>query len=126
MKDLKIDDTGDWVIDPDTHDFAMVDGVDEVVQRIKATLSIRYGEMVNIAPEIGSDYSSFFGKNINVNNAISDMQASITSQVPEVESIKDFKFEKLKDRKLKVTFTAFIKVSDTTEEREIGEVYSLE
>lgn len=126
MKDFKIDETGDFVIDPDTHQFAMVDGADEVAQRIKATLSIRYGEMVNIAPAIGSDYSSFFGKKINVNNAISDMQAAITSQVPEVESIKDFKFEKLPERKLSVTFTAFIKISDNTEEREIGEVFNIE
>ena len=100
--------------DSDTHDLAMVDGLDEIAQRIKATLEIRYGEMVNLDPEMGADYTNFLGKNFNENFAAADMTSAIEADVPEVESVDSIKFIKLPHRKLKVTFTATVQNSDGT------------
>jgi hypothetical protein len=54
-RDLMIDQSGDFVIDPNTHDLEVVEGADEIAQRIRATLDIYYGEMDNLDSEIGSD-----------------------------------------------------------------------
>ena len=91
-RDLQVDQDGNLVIDPDTHDLAMVDGLDEIAQRIKATLEIRYGEMVNLDPEMGADYTNFLGKNFNENFAAADMTSAIEADVPEVESVDSIKF----------------------------------
>ena len=56
-KDLLVNEYGDLVIDPTTHDLAIVEGIDEIAQRIRATLLIRYGEMPNLDPDQGTDYS---------------------------------------------------------------------
>lgn len=105
-KDLEIDDNGDLVIDPTTHDLAIVTGTDEIVQRIKATLDIYYGEMENIAPEVGADYSNLLGKNYNVELAIADMTSAITAGVPEVTSVNDMNIEvDEKTRKATVNFS---------------------
>ena len=113
-RDLQVDQDVNLVIDPDTHDLAMVDGLDEIAQRIKATLEIRYGEMVNLDPEMGADYTNFLGKNFNENFAAADMTSAIEADVPEVESVDSIKFIKLPHRKLKVTFTATVQNSDGT------------
>lgn len=113
-RDLQVDQDGNLVIDPDTHDLAMVDGLDEIAQRIKATLEIRYGEMVNLDPEMGADYTNFLGKNFNENFAAADMTSAIEADVPEVESVDSIKFIKLPHRKLKVAFTATVQNSDGT------------
>lgn len=113
-RDLQVDQDGNLVIDPDTHDLAMVSGLDEIAQRIKATLEIRYGEMVNLDPEMGADYTNFLGKNFNENFAAADMTSAIEADVPEVESVDSIKFIKLPHRKLKVTFTATAQNSDGT------------
>lgn len=105
-KDLMSDENGDLVIDPDTHDLAIIDGIDEIAQRIKATLDIRYGEMVNLDPEMGSDYQNFLGKNFNEDSASNDMVASITAHVPEVESVDSIEFIKGPQRHLTVKFVA--------------------
>lgn len=113
-KDLQVDDDGNLVIDPDTHDLAIVTGLDEIAQRIKATLEIRYGEMVNLDPEMGSDYSNFLGKNFNENFASADMTTAIEANVPEVESVDSIKFIKGPHRTLRVEFTATVKNDDGT------------
>lgn len=113
-RDLQVDQDGNLVIDPDSHDLAMVDGLDEIAQRIKATLEIRYGEMVNLDPEMGADYTNFLGKHFNENFAAADMTSAIEADVPEVESVDSIRFIKLPDRKLKVTFTATVQNDDGT------------
>lgn len=92
-KDLEIDGNGDLMIDPTTHDLAIVTGTDEIVQRIKATLDIYYGEMENIAPEVGADYSNLLGKNYDVELAIADMTSAITAGVPEITSVDDMSID---------------------------------
>lgn len=114
-RDIEVDQDGDLVIDPDTHDLAIIDGLDEIAQRIKTTLEIRYGEMVNLDPEMGSDYSNFLGKNFHPADAAADMTAAILAFVPEVSSVDDIKFIKLPRRKLKVTFRATANVNGSTE-----------
>ena len=105
-KDLEIDDNGDLVIDPTTHDLAIVTGTDEIVQRIKATLDIYYGEMENIAPEVGADYSNLLGKNYNTELAIADMTSAITAGVPEITSVDDMSIDiDRQTRKATVNFT---------------------
>lgn len=111
-KDLEIDQDGNLVIDPDTHDLAMIDGLDEIAQRIKATLEIRYGEMVNLDPEMGADYSNFLGKHFDKNDAAADMTSAIEADVPEVQSVDSIKFIKGLHRNLEVRFTATVKNKD--------------
>lgn len=113
-KDLEIDDNGDLVIDPTTHDLAIVTGTDEIVQRIKATLDIYYGEMENIAPEVGADYSNLLGKNYDVELAIADMTSAITAGVPEITSVDDMSIDIDREtRKAKVNFTVSYSEDDT-------------
>lgn len=125
MIDFKTDDNGDIMIDPDTYDFVMIDGIEEVSQRIKATLDIRYGEMVNLDPTMGADYHSFLGKKFNPTNAAADMTASITSNVPEVESVSNFEFKKLPRRKLEVSFVATVRLEGSNVTQDISEEYQI-
>lgn len=110
-KDFMLDQNGDLVIDNDSKDLAVVDGLEEIAQRIKATLDIKYGEMENLDPDMGSDYRGFLGKNPDLNAAVSDMTAAITANVPEVESVTDFKFTKLPRRELLINFTATVNLN---------------
>lgn len=113
-KDLEIDDNGDLVIDPTTHDLAIVTGTDEIVQRIKATLDIYYGEMENIAPEVGADYSNLLGKNYDVELAIADMTSAITAGVPEITSVDDMSIDIDREtRKATLNFTVSYSEDDT-------------
>lgn len=113
-KDLEIDDKGDLVIDPTTHDLAIVTGTDEIVQRIKATLDIYYGEMENIAPEVGADYSNLLGKNYDTELAIADMTSAITAGVPEITSVDDMSIDiDRQTRKATVNFTVSYSEDDT-------------
>lgn len=113
-KDLEIDDNGDLVIDPTTHDLAIVTGTDEIVQRIKATLDIYYGEMENIAPEVGADYSNLLGKNYDTELAIADMTSAITAGVPEITSVDDMSIDiDRQTRKATVNFTVSYSEDDT-------------
>lgn len=113
-KDLEIDDNGDLVIDLTTHDLAIVTGADEIVQRIKATLDIYYGEMENIAPEVGADYSNLLGKNYDTELAIADMTSAITAGVPEITSVDDMSIDiDRQTRKATVNFTVSYSDDDT-------------
>ena len=114
MKDLLVDEHGDIVIDPVTHDLKMIDGVDEVAQRIRATLLIRLGEMQNLAIDQGTDYTNFFVKNFNKNIAQTDMVDAIENNVPEVDQGTNISFEELPNRGLKVSFTANVTLDDGT------------
>lgn len=124
-RDLQLDETGDLVIDPVTHDLAMVSGIDEVAQRIKTTLSIKYGEMDNLGPEAGADYRNFLGKSFSEEAARDDLTAALLDQVPEVQSLQDITFQKLADRKLAVGFTAVVE-DESGETEEVKEDYSIE
>lgn len=119
--DLQVDDNGDLVIDPDTHDLATVDGAAELAQRIKATLDIHYGEMENLDPEMGADYSNFLGKDLDEEHAADDMSAAIIAFVPEVVSVDNIVFTELPGRKLEVTFTASYDDEDGIEQSVEGD-----
>lgn len=113
-KDLEIDDNGDLVVDPATRDLSLVTGTDEIVQRIKATLDIYYGEMENIAPEVGADYSNLLGKNYDVELSIADMTSAITAGVPEITSVDDMSIDiDRQTRKATVNFTVSYSDDDT-------------
>ena len=120
-RDLQVDDNGDLVIDPLTHDLAIVDGDEEIEQRIKATLDTGYGEMVNLDPKMGADHQSFLGKNFNEDNAAADMTAAIKANVPEVETIDSIKFKKLPRRHLLVTFRATVRNDDNSTDKIKGD-----
>ena len=115
-KDLMVDENGDLVIDPFTHDLAIIDGLDEIAQRIRATLLIRYGEMPNLDPDQGADYSNFLGKNFNQNLASSDMSTTIVDKIPEVKSINSITFKELPNRRLYVEFSAVVSFDDNSSE----------
>ena len=119
-KDLLVTEYGDPVIDPSTHDLATVDGIEEVAQRIRATLLIRYGEMTNLDPDQGADYSNFLGKNFNEKLASADMSTTIIEKVSEVQTVNRISFKKLPQRGLYVTFNATVQVNDKPEELEGG------
>ena len=126
-KDLEIDDNGDLVVDPATCDLSLVTGADEIVQRIKATLDIYYGEMENIAPEVGADYSNLLGKNYNVELAIADMTSAITAGVPEITSVDDMSIDiDQKTRKATVSFVVSYSDDDAgNDEQEAKGAYEI-
>lgn len=117
-KDFRVTDGGDLIINPATHDFEMIGGVDEVAQRIRATLLIRYGEMTNLDPDQGADYSNFIGKNFDEKLASADMETTIMEKVPEVQTVNNIKFTKLPNRHLAVNFSATVNVDDGTDNLE--------
>lgn len=126
-KDLEIDENGDLVVDPATRDLSLVTGADEIVQRIKATLDIYYGEMENIAPDVGADYSNLLGKNYDVELAIADMTSAITAGVPEITSVDDMSIDiDPKTRKATVNFTVSYSDDDTADnEQEAKGAYEI-
>lgn len=115
-KDIQATPDGDFFIDPATHDLAVIDGADEIAQRVRATLLIRYGEMTNLGPTQGTDYSSFLGKGFHENLAAADMTSAIETNVPEVTTVRDIKFQKLPNRGLYVSFEVEADVNGTIEE----------
>lgn len=114
MRDLAINQDGDLMVDPLTHDLMLVDGIDEIAQRIRTTLSIRLGEMKNLAPEQGTDYTNFFMKNFQKNVAQTDMVDAIERNVPEVQQVTDLSFKQQPNRALEVTFKANVTLADGT------------
>ncbi len=111
-RDLFMSDNHDLVINPITHDLEMTSGLDEIAQRIKATLEIRYGEMQRLDPEMGADYSSFLGKNFNKQAAENDMRAAIEANVPEVETVDNIEFIKKPERKMQINFRATANIGE--------------
>ena len=92
-KDFKITDYGDLYVDPDTHDFVLIDGIDEIAQRIKATLETFLGEMDIIDPDQGMDYTNFLGHNYDKVLASRDLRETIQAKVPEVDSVDDIELK---------------------------------
>lgn len=92
----------------------LIDGVDEVAQRIRATLLIHFGEMRNIAPEQGTNYTNFFVKNFKKNIAQADMVEAIERNIPEVDQVTDINFKNKPNRLLEVTFKANVTLNDGT------------
>lgn len=119
-RDLMIDQSGDFVIDPNTHDLEVVEGADEIAQRIRATLDIYYGEMDNLDSEIGSDYSNMLGKNPDLDHAADDIEAAITAQVPEIQTVDSITFTKDKNRHLIVDFEVTYLDEDDNEQQAKG------
>lgn len=119
-RDLMIDQSGDFVIDPNTHDLEVVEGADEIAQRIRATLDIYYGEMDNLDSEIGSDYSNMLGKNPDLDHAADDMEAAITAQVFEIQTVDSITFTKDKNRHLIVDFEVTYLDEDDNEQQAKG------
>lgn len=119
-KDLCVTENGDLVIGPTTHDLELITGAEEIAQRIRATLLIRYGEMINLDPDQGADYSNFLGKNFNSKLAAADMTTAIEANVPEVETVDSIKFTKLPMRRLRVDFRCTVTDNDTKQEVEGG------
>lgn len=92
-KDFKVTDYGDLYVDPDTHDFVLIDGIDEIAQRIKATLETFFGEMDIIDPDQGMDYANFLGHNYDKVLASRDLRETIQAKVPEVDSVDDIELK---------------------------------
>lgn len=115
-RDIQATPDGDFFIDPATHDLAIIDGADEIAQRIRATLLIRYGEMTNLDPTQGADYSSFFEKGFHENLAAADMTSAIKKNVPEVTTVRNIKFQKLPNRGLYVSFEVEADIDGNVEE----------
>lgn len=114
MRDLLTNEYGDIVVDPLTHDLVIVDGIEEVAQRIRATLKIRLGEMVNLAPNQGTDYTNFFTKQLNENIAKTDIVTALQDNVPEITDVLDINFKKLPNRVLNIAFKANVSLDDGT------------
>lgn len=105
-KDIKLGDNHDFKLDPITHDLEITSGLDEIAQRIQATLEIRYGEMERLDPDMGAEYTNLLGKHFNKAAAEDDIRAVVEAKVPEVETVDEIKFERLSDRRLKISFKA--------------------
>lgn len=118
-KDLKVDDKGDLVINPETHDLEMIDGVDEIAQRIKATLEIRYGEMEELDPKQGTDYSAILGKHFDKTMASDEIRNVIMEQVPEVESVDNIEFTPQPNRGMTINFKAIATPTDGNSAEEV-------
>ena len=118
-KDLKVDDKGDLVINPETHDLEMIDGVDEIAQRIKATLEIRYGEMEELDPKQGTDYNAILGKHFDKTMASDEIRNVIMEQVPGVESVDNIEFTPQPNRGMTISFKATATPTDGTSAEEV-------
>lgn len=116
-KDFKSTDYGDLYVDPETHDFVLIDGLEEIAQRIKATLETNYHEMDVLDPEQGLDYTNFLGKRFNKELASDELRETIRRQVPEVDSVEDIQFEFHPNRQLTINF----KVMATPTESELSQ-----
>lgn len=92
-KDFKVTDYGDLYVDPDTHDFVIIDGIEEIAQRIKATLETFVGEMEIIDPDQGMDYTNFLGHNYDKVLSSRDLRETIQAKVPEVDSVNDIELK---------------------------------
>lgn len=118
-KDFKSTDYGDLYIDPETHDFVLIDGLEEIAQRIKATLETNYQEMDVLDPEQGLDYTNFLGKRFNKELASDELRDTIRRQVPEVDSVEDIEFKFQPNRKLTINFKVMATPTDSELSQEI-------
>lgn len=118
-KDFRSTEYGDLYIDPFTHDFVLIDGLEEISQRIKATLETFYGEMDVLDPEQGMDYTNFLGKRFNKERASDELRDTIRRQVPEVNSVEEINFNFKPNRRLKITFKAAATPTESKNSQEV-------
>ena len=118
-KDFKSTDYGDLYVDPDTHDFVLISGLEEIAQRIKATLETNYQEMDVLDPEQGLDYTNFLGKRFNKELASDELRETIRRQVPEVDSIENIDFKFKPNRKLTITFKVMATPTESNKSQEV-------
>lgn len=118
-KDFKSTDYGDLYVDPDTHDFVLISGLEEIAQRIKATLETNYQEMDVLDPEQGLDYTNFLGKRFNKELASDELRETIRRQVPEVDSIENIDFKFHSNRKLTITFKVMATPTESSKSQEV-------
>ncbi|RVU69937.1 MULTISPECIES: DUF2634 domain-containing protein [Lactobacillus] len=119
-KDFEVTEYGDWFVDPETHDFVIIDGLEEIAQRIKATLETFYGEMDVLDPEQGMDYTNFLGHRFKKKRAAADLRRTIMAKVPEVDSVEDLKFDAdPATRHLTVHFTAMATPTESDVSQEV-------
>lgn len=118
-KDFKSTDYGDLYVDPETHDFVLIDGLEEIAQRIKATLETNYQEMDVLDPEQGLDYTNFLGKRFNKELTSDELRDTIRRQVPEVDSVEDIEFKFQPNRKLTINFKVMATPTDSELSQEI-------
>lgn len=118
-KDYKATDYGDLYVDPDTHDLVLINGLEEIAQRIKATLETNYHEMEILDPEQGLDYTNFLGKRFNKELASDELRETIRRQVPEVDAIEDISFKFLPNRKMIISFRAMATPTESNVSQEV-------
>lgn len=118
-KDFKSTNYGDLYVDPDTHDFVLISGLEEIAQRIKATLETNYQEMDVLDPEQGLDYTNFLGKRFNKELASDELRETIRRQVPEVDSIENIDFKFKPNRKLTITFKVMATPTESNKSQEV-------
>lgn len=118
-KDFKSTEYGDLYVDPLTHDFVLVNGLEEITQRIKATLETFYGEMDVLDPEQGMDYTNFLGKRFEKARASDELRDTIKRQVPEVDSVEDIHFNFKPNRRLEITFRAMATPTESDNSQEV-------
>ena len=118
-KDFKSTDYGDLYVDPDTHDFVLISGLEEIAQRIKATLETNYQEMDVLDPEQGLDYTNFLGKRFNRELASDELRETIRRQVPEVDSIENIDFKFLPNRRMVINFKVMATPTESNTSQEV-------
>lgn len=86
MKALKIDNSGDWVME--NGEFVVIEGDEQLAQEVRISIETLKGEWF-LNPDEGMDREPFLGKNFNENNARSSIIESLmnTSEPLSVEQI---------------------------------------
>lgn len=114
MKDIKIDDTFDAIIE--NGELQLVTDSDEINQRVGTTLRSRQGEF---EPEesLGLDEENLYGKNVASDYVEQDIQDAIADQVPEVNLEKIEIGQPDENRQLTVKMTYSTDTGISTQEQ---------
>lgn len=94
MKALKIDASGDWVLENGS--FVVIEGDEQLAQEVRISIETLQGEWF-LDPEEGMDREPFLGKRFNANNARSSIIESLmnTSEPLSVEQITFITIERV-------------------------------
>lgn len=84
MRDFKLDETGDIMLD--SNDVVTTADDDEIMQRVIMTLQTRLGEF-EPETETGLEDENIFGKHVKSEYLEQDIRDAITDQVPDVVEI---------------------------------------
>ncbi|MGY4689354.1 hypothetical protein [Salibacterium sp. K-3] len=117
MKSLKVDRTGDLVME--NGDLVEVSGKDEVVQNFRDLLKINKNEWF-LDPSQGFDFRVKRGKNVDeeeVRDAIED----VVDQADGVDSVENIQMDdtERKDRHMTLRFTVVLENGDTEDMEEV-------